>query len=395
MKLNVAVFFGGESCEHEISCITGNQALKAIDDNKYEIIPIYVSKNSDLYTGEKLFELKNYYDLDALCKACDKICLYKDGNKAYMKPIKGMFSKAVPIDLAFLCMHGTNGEDGVLQGMLEMLDLPYTSSNVLGSAIGQDKAVMKQILEYEKIPMVPWFYLFSNEIDEKYAEFEKKALDIGYPLIVKPANLGSSIGVEVVHKSEELKEKLKECAKYDDKLVVEKMVKNLKEVNISVMGSYDDFKASAIEEVMKNDELLSFRDKYEGNGGSKKTGAKAIKLPTKGSKGMASTSRVVPAKLDVKQEEEIRSYALKAFKVLNASGVVRIDFMIDKDNEKVYLNEINSIPGSLAFYLWQAVNVDFKKECDILLDSAIKKYRDKKKKTRTFDTNILSHYKEG
>ena len=173
------------------------------------------------------------------------------------------------------------------------------------------------------------------------------------------------------------------------------MVKNLKEVNISVMGSYDDFKASAIEEVMKNDELLSFRDKYEGNGGSKKTGAKAIKLPTKGSKGMASTSRVVPAKLDVKQEEEIRSYALKAFKVLNASGVVRIDFMIDKDNEKVYLNEINSIPGSLAFYLWQAVNVDFKKECDILLDSAIKKYRDKKKKTRTFDTNILSHYKEG
>ncbi len=394
MKLNVAVFFGGESCEHEISCITGNQALKAIDEEKYEIIPIYVSKNSDLYTGEKLFELKNYWDLNALCNDLTKICLYKDGNKAYMKPIKGMFAKATPLDLAFLCMHGTNGEDGVLQGMLEMLDLPYTSSNVLGSAIGQDKAIMKEVLEYEKIPMVPWFYLFSNEIDEKYEDFKQKAFKIGYPLIVKPANLGSSIGIEVVHNQEELKEKLKECAKYDDKLVVEKMVKNLKEVNISVMGNIDKFKASAIEEVMKNDELLSFKDKYEGSG-SKKTGAKSVKLPTKGSKGMASTSRVVPAKLSDKQESEIREYALKAFKVLNASGVVRIDFMIDKDTDLVYLNEINSIPGSLAFYLWTAVDVDFKKECDILLDNAIKKYRDKKKKTRTFDTNILSHYKEG
>ncbi len=394
MKLNVAVFFGGESCEHEISCITGNQALKAIDEEKYEIIPIYVSKNSDLYTGEKLFELKNYWDLNALCNDLTKICLYKDGNKAYMKPIKGMFAKATPLDLAFLCMHGTNGEDGVLQGMLEMLDLPYTSSNVLGSAIGQDKAIMKEVLEYEKIPMVPWFYLFSNEIDEKYEDFKQKAFKIGYPLIVKPANLGSSIGIEVVHNQEELKEKLKECAKYDDKLVVEKMVKNLKEVNISVMGNIDKFKASAIEEVMKNDELLSFKDKYEGSG-SKKAGAKSVKLPTKGSKGMASTSRVVPAKLSDKQESEIRKYALKAFKVLNASGVVRIDFMIDKDTDLVYLNEINSIPGSLAFYLWTAVDVDFKKECDILLDNAIKKYRDKKKKTRTFDTNILSHYKEG
>ncbi len=394
MKLNVAVFFGGESCEHEISCITGNQALKAIDEEKYEIIPIYVSKNSDLYTGEKLFELKNYWDLNVLCNDLTKVCLYKDGNKAYMKPIKGMFAKATPLDLAFLCMHGTNGEDGVLQGMLEMLDLPYTSSNVLGSAIGQDKAIMKEVLEYEKIPMVPWFYLFSNEIDEKYEDFKQKAFKIGYPLIVKPANLGSSIGIEVVHNQEELKEKLKECAKYDDKLVVEKMVKNLKEVNISVMGNIDKFKASAIEEVMKNDELLSFKDKYEGSG-SKKTGAKSVKLPTKGSKGMASTSRVVPAKLSLKQESEIREYALKAFKVLNASGVVRIDFMIDKDTDLVYLNEINSIPGSLAFYLWTAVDVDFKKECDILLDNAIKKYRDKKKKTRTFDTNILSHYKEG
>lgn len=390
MKLNIAVFFGGQSCEHEISCITANQALKALDSDKYEIIPVYVSKNSDLYTGEKLFELKNYYDLNALCNSLEKVCLYKDNNKVYLKPIKGLFAKAKTIDVAFLAMHGTGGEDGSLQGMLEMLDLPYTSSNVLGSAVGQDKVIMKEILTYEGIPGVPWFYIFSDSIDENIKEYETKAEKIGYPLIVKPANLGSSIGIEIVHKKEELKAKLKACALYDDKLLVEKMVKNLKEVNISVFGNLREAKLSAIEEVMKNDELLSFKDKYE-SGGSKK----GVKLSCKsGTKGMASTSRKVPAKLKKKQEEKVKDYALRAFKVLNASGVVRIDFLIDNDDDKVYVNEINSIPGSLAFYLWSEVGVDFKKECDMLIENALKVYREKKKKTRTFDTNILSNYKE-
>ena len=391
MKLNIAVFFGGQSCEHEISCISANQALKAIDSEKYEIVPIYISKNNDLYTGEALFELKNYYDLDALCGQLEKICLYKDNNKVYLKPIKGIFAKPKTIDVAFLVMHGTNGEDGTLQGMMEMLDLPYTSSNVLGSAVGQDKVIMKEILAYEKIPSVPWFYLFSNTIDENIKEYETKAEEIGYPLIVKPANLGSSIGIEIVHKKEELKSKLKACAAYDDKLLVEKMIKNLKEVNISVMGNLKEASLSAIEEVMKNDELLSFKDKYEGRGSKK-----GIKVPSKtgGSKGMASTSRKVPAKLKKKQEEKVKDYALKAFKALNASGVTRIDFLIDNDDDKVYVNEINSIPGSLAFYLWSEVGVDFKKECDMLIENALKVYKEKKKKTRTFDTNILSNYRE-
>jgi len=394
MKLKVAVFFGGESCEHEISCITGNQALKAIDSEKYDIVPIYVSKSKDLYTGEKLFELKNYYDLNALCNDLQKVCLYKDGNKTYMKPVSGMFAKAEPIDVAFLAMHGTGGEDGTLQGMLDMLDIPYTSSGVLGSAVGQDKVIMKQILEYENIPMVPWFYVFSNNIDEEIKDIEKKATKIGYPLIVKPANLGSSIGIEIIHDKKELLAKLKEAANYDYKLVIEKMVTKLKEVNISCMGNIDDVKLSAIEEVMKNDELLSFKDKYE-SGGSKKTGSKLKLGGSKASKGMASTSRKVPADLKKNQEKEIRECAIKTFKGLNANGVVRIDFMIDKATDKVYVNEINSIPGSLAFYLWKEVGVEFKQECNILIDNALKMYRQQKKMTRTFDTNILSNYKEG
>lgn len=391
MKINVAVFMGGKSCEHEISCISANQAIKALDETKYNVIPVYIAKNNDMYTGEELFDLKNYADLNALSNKLNKVALYKDNNKVYIKPVKGMFSKAEVIDVAFEVVHGTNVEDGSLAGYLQMLDIPYTGSDVLGSAVGQDKAIMKQIFEYENIPLVDWFYFLAHEYKEKLPEIKQKANKIGYPLIVKPANLGSSIGIEVIHNEDELEEKIKEASKYDFKLVVEKMVTNLKEVNISVMGSIFDAKTSAIEEVMKNDELLSFKDKYEG--GSKSSKKVPAKSPTKGSKGMASTSRKVPADLKDGQKELIEQNAIKAFKALNAKGVVRIDFIIDEDTDKVYVNEINSIPGSLAFYLWNEEGIDFTKECDMLIDNALKMYREKEKKTYSFDTNVLKNFR--
>lgn len=391
MKINVAVFMGGKSCEHEISCISANQVLKAIDSTKYNVIPVYIAKNSDLYTGEELFELKNYADLNALCNKLTKVAIYKDNNKVYIKPIKGIFNKAEVIDVAFEVVHGTNVEDGTLAGYLQMLDVPFTGSDVLGSAVGQDKAIMKEIFEYEGIPVVDWFYFLGHEYKEKLPEIREKANKIGYPLIIKPANLGSSIGIEVIHNEDELEEKIKEASKYDFKLVVEKMVTNLKEVNISVMGSIFDAKTSAIEEVMKNDELLSFKDKYEG--GSKSSKKMPLKTPTKGSKGMASTSRKVPAELKEGQKELIEKNAIKAFKALNAKGVVRIDFIIDDDTDEVYVNEINSIPGSLAFYLWKEEGIDFTKECDMLIENALKMYREKEKKTYSFDTNILKSFR--
>ena len=389
MKINVAVFMGGKSCEHEISCISANQAIQALDKEKYEVIPVYISKTNDFYTGDELLELKNFGDLKQLEDKLTKVSLYKDNNKVFIKPISGVFHKAQQIDVAFPVVHGTNVEDGALAGMLEMLDLPYTSSNVLGSAVGQDKAIMKQIFDSEGIPNVEWFYFYANDYKDNLADIKKKAKKIGYPLIIKPANLGSSIGIEVVHKEAELEEKIKEAANYDFKLVVERMIKNLKEVNISVMGNILEAKVSPIEEVMKNDELLSFKDKYEG--GSKSS--KKLKTPTKGSKGMASTSRKIPADLKAKQKETIEECALKAFKALNANGVVRIDFMIDEDTDKVYINEINSIPGSLAFYLWNEVGIDFAKECDLLIENALKMYREKEKKTYSFDTNVLKNFR--
>lgn len=388
MKINVAVFMGGKSCEHEISCISAHQVIEALDKNKYEIIPIYISKENDLYSGDLLFDLVNYSDLEQLKSRLNKICIYKDNNKTYIKPIKGAFARSKPIDVSFNAVHGTNVEDGTLSGLLEMMDVPYTSSNVLGSAIGQDKAIMKEIFEYEKIPVVKWFYFYTDEIKSNIDDIKTKAKKIGYPLIIKPANLGSSIGIEIVHNEDELVDKLKEASNYDFKLVVEKMVTNLKEVNISVMGNVFEAKTSLIEEVIKNDELLSFKDKYEG--GSKSN--KKLKVQTSSSKGMASTNRKIPADITEKQTELINTLALKAFKALNANGVVRIDFIIDDDNDKVYVNEINSIPGSLAFYLWKDKGIDFTSLCDELIDNAIKMYREKEKKTYSFDTNILSNY---
>lgn len=389
MKINVAVFMGGKSCEHEISCITAHQVIEALDKNKYEIIPIYISKENDLYSGDLLLDLCNYYDLALLKNKLNKVTIYKDNNKTYVKPIKGVFSKAKQIDVAFNAVHGTNVEDGTLAGLLEMMDVPYTSSNVLGSAIGQDKAVMKEVFEHEDIPIVKWFYFYTDKINVDFDDIKTKANSIGYPLIIKPANLGSSIGIEVVHNEDELLDKLKEASNYDFKLIVEKMVTNLKEVNISVIGNIFDAKTSLIEEVIKNDELLSYKDKYEGGS---KTGKK-LKVPTGASKGMASTDRKIPADISDLQTKLINTYALKAFKALNANGVVRIDFIIDKDNDEVYVNEINSIPGSLAFYLWKDKGIDFTSLCDFLIDNAVKMYREKEKKTYSFDTNILSNYR--
>ena len=392
MKLKVGVFFGGKSTEHEISCITANQAINALDSNKYDVLPIYISKKGDFYIGEELFDLSNYSkivkDPDSVLK---KVCLYKDGTVVKVSPIKGVFKKEQTIDVAFLSVHGTNVEDGTLAGFIQTLDLPYTSCDVLGGAVGQDKAIMKDIFKAEGIPMVDYFVVYNNDFESDYKNYLAKAKKIKFPLIAKPANLGSSVGIEVIKTEKEFKGKIEECLKYDFKVVVERMLTNLKEVNISVIGTIDGGKVSAIEEVTNG--FLDYNKKYKpgGSKGTKKLGVKSPKV-TGASKGMASTARKIPADITKTQQKTIEETALKVFKVLNANGCVRIDFMIDKDTKKVYCNEINTIPGSLAFYLWKEVGLDFNSECDELIKNALNRYAKRAKKTYSFDTNILDSY---
>lgn len=388
MKLNIGVFFGGKSTEHEISCITGNQTVHAIDKDKYDVLPIYISKNSEFYIGEELLDLANYSkivsDPDSILT---KVVIYKNGSRVVIQPVKGIFSKLRYIDVAFPCVHGTNVEDGSLAGFLQMLDIPYTSCDVLGGAVGQDKATMKDIFKANDIPMVDYFVVYGKDFNEKYNEYFAKAKKLKFPVIAKPANLGSSVGIQVIKTPQEFKDKVSECLNYDFKVVVERMVQNLKEVNISVLGTQDNAKVSAIEEVTNG--FLDFNKKYQPNG-SKKIGAKSSKLGA--SKGMASTVRKVPAKLLVAQKKTIETTALKVFNILNSNGCVRIDFMIDNKTNKVYCNEINTIPGSLAYYLWKEVGVDFSQECDELIHNALNRYAKREKKTYSFDTNVLDGY---
>lgn len=392
MKLKVGVLFGGKSTEHEISCISANQVINAIDKEKYDVLPIYISKDGDFYIGEALFDLANYSAVVSNPDASlTKVCLYKNGPQVVVEPIKAIFAKAQTIDVAFVVVHGTNVEDGSLAGYLTMLDIPYTSCDPLGGAVGQDKAVMKAIFKAEGIPMVDYFVVYGSEFEEKYKEYLAQAKKIKFPLIAKPANLGSSIGVEVIKTENEFKEKINECLKYDFKVVVEKMVQNLKEVNISVMGNIDNAKVSVIEEVTNG--FLDYNKKYQpggAKGGSKKLGAKSGKLGA--SKGMASTVRKIPADITAAQKKTIETTALKVFRVLNSHGCVRIDYMIDTKTKKVYCNEINTIPGSLSFYLWKECGIDFAQECDELIKNALSRYAKRSKKVYSFDTNILDSY---
>ncbi len=392
MKIRVGVFFGGKSTEHEISCISANQVIHALNEERYEVVPIYISKDNEFYVGEELFDLANYASfLKDPSSKLEKVSIYKDGNSVKIRPVRGLFKKEREIDVAFPVVHGTNVEDGSLAGFLQMLDIPYTSCDVLGGALGQDKAAMKDIFKAQGIPMVDHFVIYNHDFDENYDSYFEQAKKIGFPLIAKPANLGSSIGIEQIKTQKEFREKIKECLKYDFKVVVEHMIKDLQEVNISVIGTDETAKVSAIEDVSSG--LLDFDKKYLAGGskGSKKGGAKTAGTKS-ASKGMASTIRKVPAELKKGQKEKIEQIALKAFRALNSYGCVRIDFMIDRETGKVYCNEINTIPGSLAFYLWKHEGLEFDKECDELIKNALNRYARRAKKTYSFDTNILDNY---
>ena len=380
MKLRLGVIFGGESVEHEVSIISAVQAMKHLDEEKYEIIPIYIGKDREWYTGKLLKDIDVFSDLDLLKRYSTNVILSNKGDKFVLIKKKGFRRIIDYIDLVLPIVHGTNVEDGTLQGYLELLGIPYVGSNVYSSAIGQDKVFQKQILESSNLPVTKYIWFYDNEYKEDEDEVLKKIKSIGYPVMVKPARLGSSVGISKVKSEKDIKDAIEEAIRYDEKILIEKVVDNLIEVNCSVLGNYEYQEASLLEEVMGADEFLSYRDKYLG--GSKKTG----------SKGMASTNRVLPARIDDKLTEEVREMSKQVFKVLNASGVIRIDYLIDKKTKKVYVNETNTIPGSLSFYLWEATDKPYKVLLGDMISLAIKTYKRKKRKVFSFESNILSNF---
>ncbi len=384
MKTNVAFFYGCRSVEHEVSIISAVQAMMAIDREKYDVTPVYVTKDGEMYTGDKLFTIEEYRDLPKLLPQCKKVFFVRESGIVLMKSEaeKGFFKKPQPsvqIDVAFPVVHGTNCEDGTIQGYLEFLGLPYVGCDILSSAVGMDKAIFKDVLKAAGLPVLDCVCFTSREyLSNKEKLSEKIANEIGYPLIVKPVNLGSSVGISKVSSAEELDEAISLAISFGDKILVERAVTNIREINCSVLGDVNECSASVCEEPFMNDEILSYEDKYLSNakGGQ--------------SKGMASLGRKIPADLSEERSAEIRELACKIFKAIGGNGVVRIDFIIDNDNNTVYANEINTIPGSLSFYLWDATGMKYPELCDRLIELAFRRQRNRENLTFTIDTNILS-----
>ncbi len=381
MKTRVAMMFGGKSVEHEVSVISGIQAYMSMDTDKYDVIPVYMTKNNEMYIGDSIGDIESYKNIDELLKKSQRVIMInEDGRvKLVQYPVKKLGKNVeVGIDVAFPVVHGTNVEDGGFQGYLKTMGIPFVGCDVTASAIGMDKYITKLVLKESNVPVLDArLYTLSD-----YADMESMMNDIenvfGYPVIVKPVNLGSSVGISVAKSRVELANSVDDAFRYATKVLVEHAITNLREINCSVLGDENDAIASECEEPLHTKDILSYEDKYVSN-------AKGS-----GSKGMASVSRRIPAELAPEKREEVRELAVRSFKALGCNGVSRIDFMIDADTDKLYFNEINTIPGSLAFYLWEPVGVPYKELLDRMIQLALKRERTEESLTFTFDTNILN-----
>lgn len=380
MKTNIGVFFGGRSTEHEISVISASQAMHAINRDKYDVTPIYITKQGHWYTGEALFEVKNYRNIPELLKQCEEVYMrpvYDDYN--LYKTNKRMFGSDVltKLDVVIPVLHGSNVEDGIFEGVLQTIGIPYAGCDVLSSANGMDKITMKMILHANDVPVVDYVWFTDNEWGNKRDEvIDRVERKLGYPVIVKPANLGSSVGIGSAHNREELIEKINEAERYSMRMIVEHLVEDLQEINCSVLGDCDDYRMSVLEEPIKSGDFLTYDQKYLGGG--------------KGSKGMQSAQKRIPAELPKEETERIQYLAGETFRVLSCHGVSRVDVIVDRKTRQVYVNEINTIPGSLSFYLWEATGLPFDKLMDTLVQLALKRKRQQSLKTVSYDQNIFN-----
>ncbi len=383
MKTNIGVFFGGRSTEHEISVISASQAMAAIDRGRYDVTPIYITKQGRWYTGDALLDVKNYRDPASLLKKCTEVYMrpvYGDYNIYPAKP-SGFFGgggKPVgKLDVVIPVLHGSNGEDGIFEGVLETIGIPFAGCNTLSSANGMDKITMKMILQASGVPVVPYLWFTDKQwFGQREQLIGRIESELGYPVIVKPSNLGSSVGIGRAMNREQLIDRIDDAERYSSRIIVEHMVEQLQEINCSVLGNADEYQTSVLEEPIKSGEILSYEDKYMGG--------------TKGAKGMQAAQKRIPAELPADVTERIQFLAGETFRVLGCHGVSRVDVIVDRADGNIYVNEINTIPGSLSFYLWEATGLTFAGLMDKLVQLAVQRSRAAGQKTVSYDHNIFA-----
>ncbi|BEP30281.1 D-alanine--D-alanine ligase [Helicovermis profundi] len=384
--INLAVFFGSRSVEHEVSIITALQTILTLkENNNLNIQPIYIDKTGDWYTGDNLLEIDNFKNIKKVIANSQKINFVRENGKTYIvkSPLptlrKGIISQ---VDMAFPIIHGSYGEDGSLQGFFEHMQIPYIGSSVLASATTMDKIITKLILKSSGVNVVDSVWFSADEwLNDSNKCIKLVEDNLDYPLIIKPSDIGSSIGVKVVKSKKEVEDAVNFVRKFSNRILAEKMIQNMREINISVLGDSEEVELSVCEEPISDDEFLTFDNKYNSNGSS--------------TKGMSSAKREIPAKLTETEKNTIETMAKESFRALNLSGLCRIDFIMDTKEKKIYVNEFNTIPGSLAFYLWEATNKSFLEVLNTLIKLSSKKERNEAMLIRTNKSNILSGVKLG
>ncbi len=376
MKKNILILFGGSTPEHEVSIITGIQVLENINQSKFNPLSVYLDQNNVFYYLPNLKTRKDFLKTKRV--ACQLI----QTPKGPILEIAGVIKKKVSIDAAYLAFHGGTGEGGAIQGMMEIFDIPFTSPGSESSTISMNKAITKMLAHANNIPTLPGRSVYRWDLKskkEKKQEIKNIVKELGLPVIIKPAHLGSSIGIKVVKTKITLEKALITANFMDQEILVEKCLKDFEEYNCSAIRVGKKIILSEIERPIKEDEVLSFSDKYS-KGGKKQVG------------GMASLSRELPAKISVSLEKEIKTLTRKAYEVCRCSGLVRIDFMFDKKTKKLYFPEINTIPGSMSFYLWEASGLSFEKQITRSVGQAIKDHQKRKSLRLKYQSNIVERF---
>jgi D-alanine-D-alanine ligase len=378
---NLIIAFGGFSPEHEVSVLSAMQVFAAMDESDFTLVPLYITKTGKWLSGDSLKKLNNYKDLKALENSSYPVSFTKDSMGAthlteQNKPSLFKKSTSIPVYTVVCAFHGSEGENGAFQGVCEQFNVPYTGSGVLASSVGMDKVKAKQLCEANNIPVTSSLDFYEHDWELHQNMILEEATLLGFPLVVKPVNLGSSIGVKKVEDNEELIEAVEVAFRYDAHLLVEVAIQPLMEINCSVLGTAEDCRASVCERPLGTTETLSFEDKYQRGAGA--------------DKGMASADRVIPADISTELTTQIQSLALHTFKTFDASGVARLDFLVNTDTQDVYFNEINTTPGSFSFYLWAKSDLTFKQLVEELIVIALKRHQAKNGRIRSYETNLLS-----
>ncbi len=399
MKIQVGVFFGGQSVEHEVSIISGLQALAALPRDKYDAVPIYITKEGKFFTGDAFADIAAYRDTVKLLSGGHEVVLRGGGpvqRKAFLYRLQGDKVKGKPLhtlDVALPVVHGTHVEDGTLQGYFDTLGLPYVGCDVLSSAVCMDKWATKCLLQSEGLPVLPGKLVTNGALTADPLQIVS-ALEgtFGYPMMVKPVNLGSSVGITKVNARVEFLEALNTAFRFADRALIEPAVTPLREINCAVLGDREEAIPSACEEPIGSDAILSFADKYLAGSGKAgaKTGVPVTHAGAKTTGGMSSLKRRLPAEITPEQTETVQKLAVRAFQALGCSGVARIDFLYDTNEDRFLINELNTIPGSLSFYLWEATGLPFGGLLEKLIGLAFSRARAREALTFHFSSNILS-----